>query len=147
MREPRPLVTEILVTVRSTDMDADRNVNNAVFFTYFEQSRLEHLIGLGAIRWPLGPTERPQFALAETSARFRAPAYHRDVLAVRTRTVEVRNRSFSLAFEIERVGDGALICDGRSAQVWLGADGRPAVLPDDVREALVRSLGTEAAVE
>jgi hypothetical protein len=31
--------------------------------------------------------------------------------------------------------------------VWLGADGRPAVLPDDVREALVRSLGTEAAVE
>ena len=33
------MVTEIHITVRSTDMDADRNVNNAVYFTYFEQSR------------------------------------------------------------------------------------------------------------
>ncbi len=144
MLETQTLVTELAITVRSTDMDADRNVNNAVFFTYFEQSRLEHLIGLGAIRWPPGPTDRPQFALAETSARFRAPAFHRDVLLVRTYTTEVRTRSFSVAFEIERKRDGLLICDGRSAQVWLGEDGRPAALPVGVREALVRSMGRES---
>ncbi len=141
MRDLQAQVTEKAITVRSTDMDADRNVNNAVFFTYFEQSRLEHLIGLGVIRWPLGPTDRPQFALAETSARFRAPAYHRDLLLVRTSTTEVRTRSFSLAFEIERGRDGVIICEGRSAQVWLGDDGRAAALPDLVREALVRSMG------
>ncbi len=143
MHESQPLVTETEIMVRSTDMDADRNVNNAAFFTYFEQSRLEHLIGLGAVRWPPGPTDRPQFALAETSARFRAPAYHRDLLLVRTHTTEVRTRSFSLAFEIHRRSDGVLICEGRSAQVWLGGDGRAAALPDPVREALMRSMGSE----
>ena len=139
------LVTTITITVRSTDMDADRNVNNAVYFTYFEQSRLEHLLRLGVIRWPPGPTDRPQFALAETSARFRAPAYHRDVLAVTTRTVEVRTRSFTLGFEVRRVGDGALICEGSSAQVWLDDQGRPAPLPDDVRAALLGSIDDDQA--
>jgi acyl-CoA thioester hydrolase len=135
-----PLVTEITITVRSTDMDADRNVNNAVYFTYFEQSRLEHLLRLGVIRWPPRPTDRPEFALVETAARFRAPAYHRDVLAVATRTLEVRNRSFVLGFEIRRVTDGVLICEGSSAQVWLDDEGRATPLPDGVRAALLASL-------
>lgn len=132
-------MTEISITVRSTDMDADRNVNNAVYFSYFEQSRLEHLLRLGVIRWPPGPTDRPQFALAETSARFRAPAYHRDVLTVSTRTLEVRTRGFSLGFEVRRVGDRVLICEGSSVQVWLDDQGRPAPLPEGVRVALVAS--------
>ena len=143
MAAAEPVVTEIHITVRSTDMDADRNVNNAVYFTYFEQSRLEHLLRLGVIRWPLGPTDRSQFALVETSARFRAPSYHRDVLTVRTRTTEVRNRSFVLGFTVHRLSDGALICEGSSAQVWLDADGRPAPLPDDVRSALRSSMGDQ----
>ncbi len=142
---PEPLITEISIIPRSTDMDADRNVNNAVYFTYFEQCRLEHLIRLGAIRWPLGPTERPQFALVETSARFRAPAHHRDVLAVRTRTTDVRNRSFVLGYELVRTSDGTLICEGSSAQVWLDESGRPSVLPSDVRAALAGSMGADPA--
>ena len=141
VRALEPVITEIHITVRSTDMDADRNVNNAVYFTYFEQSRLEHLLRLGVIRWPPAPTDRPQFALAETSARFRAPAYHRDVLAVSTQTLEVRSRSFILGFTVRRVADGVLICEGSSAQVWLDEHGRPAPLPEAVRAALLASTG------
>ena len=33
--------------VRPRDMDADRNVSNAVYFEYLHQSRLEHLARLG----------------------------------------------------------------------------------------------------
>ncbi len=135
-----PQITEVTIAVRSTDMDADRHVNNAIFFTYFEQSRLEHLIRLGAIRWPLGPSERPQFALAETTARFRDPAYHRDLLTVRTRTLAVRNRSFVLGFEVQRAADSVLICEGSSVQVWLDENGRPAPMPDEVRTVLSCSV-------
>ena len=142
-----PMVTEIHITVRSTDMDADRNVNNAVYFTYFEQSRLEHLLRLGVIRWPLGPTDRSQFALVATSARFRAPSYHRDVLAVRTRTTEVRNRSFVLGFTVHRLSDGALICEGSSAQVWLDDQGHPAPLSEAARAALLSSMGAAQGAE
>lgn len=134
--------TNLAIIVRSTDMDADRNVNNAVYFQYFEQCRLEHLLALGVIRWPPSRgSDPPQFAIAETSARFRAPAVHRDLLTVSARTSGVGNRSFTLVFEVRR-GE-TLICEGSSAQVWLDAEGRPAPLPADVRAALERSIIAE----
>lgn len=136
-------VTETRLSVRSTDVDADRNVNNALFFVYFEQGRLAHLLRLGVInRYPHPPGERPLYTIAETTARFRAPAFYGDVLVVRTRTREVRTRSFLLAYEVYREADGTLLCEGSSAQVWLDRDGRPAPLPGHVRAALLASLGT-----
>ena len=134
----------IKITVRSTDMDADRNVNNAVFFQYFEQSRLEHLLRLGIVNWPpsrdAGP---PQFALAQTAAQFRAPAVHRDVLRVSTRTAAVGTTSFTLAYDVRRT-DGTLVCDGSSVQVWLDREGGSAPLPQEVRAALEHSLSRGA---
>jgi acyl-CoA thioester hydrolase len=132
-------ITSIELTVRSTDMDADRNVNNSVYFQYFEQSRLEHLIRLGVVERP-----RPRddagapFALAQTSAQFRVPAVHRDRLRVTTRTTAIGTTSFTLAYEVRR--EGTLVCDGLSVQVWLDAEGKAASLPPDVRAALERSL-------
>jgi YbgC/YbaW family acyl-CoA thioester hydrolase len=129
--------------VRSTDVDADRNVNNALFFVYFEQGRLEHLLRLGVIdRYPHPPGERPLYTIAETTARFRAPAFYGDVLVVRPPPREVRTRSVRLAYEVYREADGTLLCEGSSAQVWLDRDGRPAPLPGHARAALLASLGT-----
>lgn len=139
--DARAQETTIEISVRSTDMDADRNVNNAVFFEYFEQSRLEHLLRYGVIDWPPrreGGT--PQFALAQTAAQFRAPAVHRDALLVSTRTTTVGGTSWSLAYEVRRKADGVLVCEGSSVQVWLNGEGRAAPLPASVRDALQRSL-------
>lgn len=140
MGEGEPLVTELALTVRSTDMDADRNVNNAVFFTYFEQSRLEHLLRLGLIAWPPAADAAPEFALVHTEASFRRPARHRDLLLVRTRTLAIGTRSFRLGYEVFRPTDAALVCEGESTQVWLDAAGGSTPLPERVRAALDESL-------
>ena len=42
-----PHVTMTEIVVRPNDMDADRNVDNAPYFEYFHQARLEHLHRLG----------------------------------------------------------------------------------------------------
>ncbi len=142
--DPPSLATTLDVTVRSTDMDADRTVNNAVFFQYFEQSRLEHLLRHGVIDWP--PRRdggAPQFALAQTSAQFRASAVHRDVLMVTVHTVSIGTRSFALAYDVRRKADGVLVCEGSSVQVWLDATGGAATLPAAVRAALMASLETD----
>lgn len=140
--------TTLAIAVRSTDMDADRNVNNSRFFEFFEQSRLEHLLKLGVVRWPParegGP---PQFALAQTAAQFRAPAVHRDTLLVTTRTRAVGTRSFTLAYEVRRAGDGVLICEGSSVQVWLSPDGGSAPLPAEVHAALEESITVDREEE
>lgn len=131
------------MTVRSTDIDADQIVNNARYFEYFEQVRLEHLIALGIMSRarPAGAPRR-SFTLAETTCRFRAPARYRDQLLLRAWTQQVRTRSFILGYDIVRHDDGALIAEGSSAQVWLDANGTPTPLDDAVRRALEASLST-----
>lgn len=133
-------VTECEIRVRSTDMDADGIVNNARYFEYFEQARLEHLIALEIVVRPRPPGERRRtFTIAETTCRYLASARHRDRLLARAWTDEIRQRSFILGYEIVRVDDGVRLATGSSAQVWLDDGGKPAPLPPTVREALERS--------
>ena len=140
-----PLVTEHRLVVRSTDMDADQIVNNARYFEYFEQVRLEHLVALQLFQRPRAPGEsRRSFTIAETTCRYRAPLRHRDVVVGRAWTSKVGTRSFHLAFELTRESDGVVVAEGSSVQVWLGEDGRPTPLPDDIRRALDASMGDQA---
>jgi acyl-CoA thioester hydrolase len=134
--------TVFRISVRSTDLDAQRHVNNAVYFQYFEQARLEHLKDLGFLpMYAPGETPRHSIAIAETTCRYKAPAYYGDTLLVKVSTREVRQRSFALAYEVRREGDGALVAEGESVQVWLNEGGRAAALPEPVRRSLEGSLG------
>lgn len=129
---------EVEILVRSTDMDGDMVVNNAVFFTYFEQARLTLLRRLGVIPedYLRQPGTVPSFAIAETTGRFRAPARFRDVLTVQARVAEVRTRSFSMAYEATNQASGALVAEGSSVQVWVNEEGHPVPLPERVRASL-----------
>jgi len=130
------------IAVRSTDLDALRHVNNAVYFQYFEQARLAHLARFGLLpTYAPGGTPRHSIAIAETSCRYKAPAYYGDTLLVTVRTREVRQRSFSLTYEVRRQADGVLVAEGESAQVWIDEQERPAPLPDAARRSLEASLG------
>ena len=71
-------VTITKLVVRPRDMDADRNVNNAVYFEYFHQSRLEHLARLGVWQ-PRGSGDNNLFALAENTCRYLAPSFYGDL--------------------------------------------------------------------
>lgn len=132
--------TEFQITVRSTDVDGDRVVNNARFFEYFEQARLHHMRRLGVLG-SAGPFDRPArpFAIAETRCRYLAPLVYGDTVIVRVTTAEVRNRSFVFAYDMVREHDGAAVAEGTSAQVWLDDNGRPTQLPAAIRDALLAS--------
>jgi acyl-CoA thioester hydrolase len=129
--------------VRSTDMDADGIVNNARYFEYFEQVRLEHLAAIGVFRRPR-PQGQPSraFTIAETTCRYLAPLRHRDVVVGEAWTGEVRNRSFILMFRLTRESDAVVVAEGSSALVWLDGDGRPTPLPDNIRAALDSSVAS-----
>jgi acyl-CoA thioester hydrolase len=139
-----PSVTVTEIVVRPNDMDADRNVNNAVYFEYFHQARLEHLHRLGvypSLRREGGAANL--FAVAENGCRYRAPAYFGDRLEVRTGALALGQRSFTLVYQVVRPADGREIARGRSVQVWLDAEGRSTLIPDPVRELLAASVTTE----
>ncbi len=140
------VVTMVETPVRSVDMDADRVVNNAVYFMYFEQARLAHLQQLGVIHRPRRPEDPTTFTIAATEARFLAPLVFPDTVKVTAWTREVRVRSFVLAYRVVRLSDGRNVAEGTSSQVWLDEFGKPAPLPDLVRDALERSVAPDAAL-
>ncbi len=139
---PSPHITTSRVVVRPNDMDADRNVSNAIYFEYFYQARLEHLHRLG-IYDPSNPQVANLFAVAENTCRYLAPAYYGDILALWTATHAVGRSSFQCVYHVYRDADEACIAIGHSVQVWLNAEGRPAALPSAVRVALAVSLCPE----
>ena len=140
-----PRVTERDIWIRSTDQDADGIVNNAHYFEFFEQARLDHLISLGVIvrPRPLGTADRP-FTIAETSCRFLAPLRHHDTIVAQAWTEEIRNRSFTFGYRLLRSVVGNIVAEGSSVQVWLDEEGRPTPLPLHVRAALEGSLSPDA---
>lgn len=137
-------ITEHKLWIRSTDMDADGIVNNARYFEFFEQVRLEHLVALGILARPR-PAGQPgrAFTIAENTCRYLAPLRHRDIVLAQAWTQDVRNRSFVLSYRLSREADGIAVAEGSSALVWLDAEGRPAPLPDTVRAALTDSMGSD----
>ncbi len=138
------MVTTVELDVRSTDIDGDGIVNNAVYFVYFEQVRLVHLMRLGIIQRPRRPGER-NFTLAATEASFLAPLTFPDTVIASAWTARVGNTSFVLGYELVRKSDGVPVARGSSVQVWLDAGGRPTPLPPLIRQALAASLRPEGS--
>ena len=140
--EPCSHVTVTQPTVRPADMEADRNVTNAVYLEYFHQSRLGHLDRRG-VRRPRGSQDDNLFALAENTCRYLAPSFFCDVLSIWTATHAVGRSSFQLVGRIWRESDGALIAAAHFVQVWLDGSQQPTSLPPPVREGLAASLCTD----
>ncbi len=139
---PSPHITTTRVVVRPNDMDADRNVNNAVYFDYFYQARLEHLRRLG-----IYDVDNPQyanlFALIENTCRYLVPAYYGDVLILWTATHAVGTSSFQLVYHVWRERDEVFIALGHSGQVWLDGASQATPLPPAVCTALTAALYPE----
>jgi acyl-CoA thioester hydrolase len=134
-------ITEREIWVRSTDMDADGVVNNARYFEFFEQARLEHLVALDIVTRPRPLAGVRTFTIAETRCRYLAPLRYRDTVRGQAWTEEVGKRSFVLAYRLVLAGSGVVAAEGSSAQVWLDGEGHAAPLPDGVRAALLASMG------
>jgi len=132
-------VTATRLAVRPTDMDADRNVNNGVYFDYFHVARFEHLARVRAFQ-PSRVRTGNLFALAENTCRYLAPAFYPDALLIWTATHAVGRSSFQLVYQVWREDDDALIAAGNSVQVWLDEANRSTPIPAPVQAALSTSL-------
>lgn len=135
---PSPKITVVPLIVRPTDMDADRNVNNARYFEYFEFARHEHLLRLDVFQHTV-PVVANFMSVAENTCRYLAPAYYGDSLLIWVLTHTIGNSSFQLVYRVWREKDEALIAAGHSVQVWMDENNKPTPLPNHVRESLEKS--------
>ena len=114
------------------------HVNNAVYFTYFEQARFKHWRSL----WNFGEEQfpGPGVILARAECDYRSPARYGEVLEVRLSVSHLGKTSFMYDYEIVSVDDGRTIATGKSVQVMFDYDKRaPVPIPADIRALLVKS--------
>lgn len=111
-----PIKTE--VTVYFSDCDPLGHCNNARFFTFMEQGRVESLKKIREFNMiQMTPRSTTAFILAEASCTFKSPAYLNEKILVRLRVSEVRNRSFMMEYEMREKKTKRLVAVARSVQV------------------------------
>jgi|TARA_B100001105_G_C22002542_1_gene277981 acyl-CoA thioester hydrolase len=132
------------IEVRFRDCDAMGHVNNAVYFTYFEQARIMMADTLG-LRRSLEDTGLG-LILAHASCDYKAQVLFGDVIDVRVAVTAIGRSSFTGEYEIRRVKDDSVVATGKSIQVVFDyATGKAISIPDVFREKL-EAIETGTAV-
>ncbi len=84
-------------------------------------------------------------AVADASIRYHAPARYDDLIRVRSWPSEVRSRTVTFEYLIERVTenqDGERLATATTRLIALGNDSRPRKLPADLMTALTNARPT-----
>ena len=128
------------VTVRWSDMDGLRHVNNARYFTFFEMARI-HLFEqiVTGVPWheaKQGPV------LASVACNFRQPLSYPAQIEVGSTVTKISRRSFRVDHAIFLGGTDTLAADGHSVVVWVDRETGQSV---ELSKALLQALGAFVA--
>ena len=119
------LLQRSIYRLRWSDMDAFGHVNNAMYFTYFEQVRVDWLESIGA---------RHELVLANVSCSFLRPLKHPAELEVRLYAGSPGHSSLPTWYEILQPETTAALCAiGHGTVVWYDHQAGESVrIPADV---------------
>lgn len=106
---------------------------HANYLTWFECGRVELLREEG---FDYAATEREDgcyLPVFEAALKYRAPAFFDDELEIQTRVVDFSFVRLTFQYEVKRVRDGVVCCEGRTVLAAVDAAGEPRKLPADLR--------------
>lgn len=131
-----PLAHELELRVRYAESDQMGVVYHANYLVWCEMGRTELIRQLSGVSY--ADLERAGVALAvsEASIRYHGSARYDDLVRVRTTLAEARSRSVTFDYLITHADTGARLASARTVLVSIDANGKPKVMPDDLRRKL-----------
>jgi acyl-CoA thioester hydrolase len=124
------------VRVRYAETDQMGVVYHANYLVWFEVGRVELMRALGAEYKKMEADEDCHIVVADAYCRYHHAARYDEVLRIRTRISESRNRIVKFAYEVFRDTDGELLATGATTHIICGRNGRPKLLPQKYRVLL-----------
>ena len=125
------------VRVRYAETDQMGVVYHANYLIWFEVGRVELMRAMGFEYKTMETEDDCHIVVAEAHCRYEKPARYDEVLRVRTRIAEWRNRIVKFSYEIFRGTDDVLLATGCTTHVICGRNGRPKALPPKYRNVLL----------
>ena len=131
---------ETTVRVRYAETDQMGVVYHANYLVWFEVGRVELMRALGVEYKKMEIEDDCHIVVADAHCRYQQSARYDDVVRIRTRIAESRNRIVKFAYEIFRDADGELLANGDTTHIICGSNGRPKLLPQKYR-VLLAAMG------
>ncbi len=140
-KEKFPVSTE--VHVRFADVDAMGHVNNAHYLTFFEQARVSYFKRLHSLDLRrMDASSAFGFIVAEIGVKFLSPAYLDEVMVVRIRVEEMRNKAFRFEYEVSDKDSGRMVATGFSVQVMYNYQKKETFpIPEDLKASMLGLQG------
>ncbi len=129
---------EAEVKVRFVDVDWMGHVNNAHYFTYFEQARIAYFKNFSSLDFTSPHYQVGKSVIvASISCNFLSPAYLDEVLKVKIRTLKLGRSSFVLEYEMTETKTERLVATGESVMVYFDYKTQKSeALPQEIREQI-----------
>lgn len=128
---------DAVLRVRYAETDQMGVVYHANYLVWFEVGRVELFRALGVEYKRMELEDDCHIVVAEAHCRYRHPARYDEVLRVRTRIAEAKNRTVRFSYELFRDADDHLLATGETTHVICGRDGKPKILPDKYRSVFM----------
>jgi acyl-CoA thioester hydrolase len=125
------------VRVRYAETDQMGVVYHANYLIWFEVGRVELMRAMGFEYKAMEIEDDCHIVVAEAHCRYDKPARYDEVLRVRTRVTEWRNRIVKFSYQILLDADDTELATGYTTHVICGSNGRPKALPAKYRDVLV----------
>ncbi len=126
---------EARVRVRYAETDQMGVVYHANYLVWFEVGRVEFIRQIGLDYKTMEQEEGALIAVIEAKARYKAPARYDDELAVRTRLAGVRGGIVRFGYQVVRVADEVVLCEGETVHMVVGRDMKRRAMPERYAEA------------
>ncbi len=121
---------EARVRVRYAETDQMGVVYHANYFIWFEVGRVEFIRQMGLDYKSMEQEEGALIAVAEATARYKAPARYDDELLVRTSLAGVRGPIVRFRYAVLRAADQMLLCEGETVHIVVGRDMKRREMPE-----------------
>ena len=119
---------EARVRVRYAETDQMGVVYHANYLVWFEVGRVEFIRQLG-LDYKSMEEDGALIAVAEVTARYKAPARYDDELIVRTSLAGVRGPIVRFRYAVVRAADEMILCEGETVHFVVGRDMKRREMP------------------
>jgi acyl-CoA thioester hydrolase len=121
---------DVTVRVRYAETDQMGVVYHSNYLIWFEVGRVELMRSLGFDYKRMEVEDDCYLVVADVHCRYHHPARYDELLTVRTRILDARNRILKFGYELFRADDQRLLASGDTTHICCHRDGRVTHFPD-----------------